>query len=117
MRITFLTFFSTIITLSVLSQDLDKIKKEDLVQVSGSLGSMGTYYNGPSERSPFFWQLQANLNISTPLLSIPLSFVLSQQQQAFGYPIQPFNQYGLSPKYKAVKLHLGYRTMRFSEFS
>ncbi len=117
MKIWYLFFFISFVSTSFLAQDLDKIKKEELVKVSGSFGSIGTYYNGPAQRNPFFWQLQANLNITTPLLSIPLSFVLSQQQQAFGYPTQPFNQYGLSPKYKAIKLHLGYRTMRFSEFS
>ena len=117
MNFKFITVIFILSFLTVIGQDLDKIKKEDLVTISGSLGSMGTYYAGPAERSPFFWQLQANLNINTPILNVPLTFVLSQQQQAFGYPTQPFNQYGLSPKYKGLQLHLGYRTMRFSEFS
>tara|TARA_B110000902_G_scaffold54259_1_gene63046 strand:- start:1425 stop:3107 length:1683 start_codon:yes stop_codon:yes gene_type:complete len=107
----------TIHSSSILSQNFSEIKKEDLLKVSGSVGALSTYYNGPSERVPFFWQLQANLSITTPLLNIPISFVLNQQQRSFGYPKQPFNQYGLSPKYKAITLHLGYRTMRFSEFS
>ena len=117
MKLRFTTVFIIAFSISVVGQDLDQLKKEDLFKISGSFGGLGTYYNGPAERSPFFWQFQANLNITTPLLSIPLSLVLSQQQRSFGYPTQPFNQYGLSPKYKGLKLHLGYRTMRFSEFS
>ena len=110
-----LTFF--FLSVNIISQDFTKIKKKDLLKISGSLGTISTYYNGPSERVPFFWQLQANLSITTPLLNIPISFVLNQQQKSFGYPKQPFNQYGLSPKYKAITLLLGYRTMQFSEFS
>ena len=108
-----LTFF--FLSVNIISQDFTKIKKKDLLKISGSLGTISTYYNGPSERVPFFWQLQANLSITTPLLNIPISFVLNQQQKSFGYPKQPFNQYGLSPKYKAITLLLGYRTMQFSE--
>ena len=116
MRLFLLTTF-IICNLLLVSQDFSEIKKKDLLKVSGSIGAISTYYNGPSERVPFFWQLQANLNITTPLLSMPISFVLNQQQKSFGYPKQPFNQYGLSPKYKSMTLHLGYRSMRFSEFS
>ncbi len=45
---------------------------------------------------------------------IPFSLVVSEQESRFS---QPFNQYGVSPYYKWVKLHLGYRNIRFSNYT
>lgn len=99
------------------SQDLEKIKIKDLFKVSGSAGAVSTFYhvNGiEPRRDPFFWQFNANVNVSSVGVVIPISLRLSQQKQSV---TQSFNQYGLSPKYKAFTLHLGYRTMKLSEFS
>ena len=67
MRIFILIVF-LFINNNIKSQDFSEIKKDDLLKVSGSIGAISTYYNGPSERAPFFWQLQANLNITTPYI-------------------------------------------------
>lgn len=67
-----------------------------------------------SRRDPYFWMVGANLNISVYGINIPLSATISQQNKSF---TQPFNQYGLSPRYKDVTVHLGYRSMMFSNFS
>ena len=39
---------------------------------------------------------------------------ISEQERRFS---QPFNYYGVSPYYKWIKLHLGYRNVRFSDFT
>ena len=99
------------------SQDIGKITKKDLLKVSGSAGAVGTFYNVNGiapRRDPFFWQFNASVNVSSVGVAIPISIRLSQQERSF---TQSFNQYGLSPKYKAFTLHLGYRTMKLSEFS
>lgn len=90
---------------------------KDNVKISGGIGSMGTFYNAKGvvqQRDPFFWQLNASLNIQIGSVSIPFSAVLNQQERSF---TQPFNQYGLSPKYKWVTAHIGYRSLKFSDFS
>ena len=111
---------------SLLSQDFSNMEKKDLVKVGGSLGLNSTFYLGSAERPPFFWQMSGNLNIVTPLFTIPISLTLSQQQK-FSFndffdsqskaAAQPFNQFGMSPKYKSVTSHIGYRSLKFSEFS
>jgi hypothetical protein len=108
------------------SQDLESIKKKDLVKLNGSLALNSTYYIGPADRPPFFWQFSGNLNIVTPVFTIPISLNLSQQQK-FSFDnffdsqkksaAQPFNQFGMSPKYKNFTSHIGYRSLKFSEFS
>ncbi|MFL5754598.1 MAG: hypothetical protein ACJ76F_14390 [Bacteroidia bacterium] len=67
-----------------------------------------------SRRDPYFWLLNANLNINLYGVNIPLSATLTQQNRSF---TQPFNQFGISPKYKGVTVHLGYRSMVFSNYS
>lgn len=115
-----------IISNSLVSQDLNNIEKKDLVKVGGALSLNSTFYLGSAERPPFFWQMSGNLNIVTPLFTIPISLTLSQQQK-FSFndffdsqskaAAQPFNQFGMSPKYKSVTSHIGYRSLKFSEFS
>ena len=111
---------------SLLSQDFSNMEKKDLVKLSGALSLNSTFYLGSAERPPFFWQMSGNLNIVTPLFTIPISLTLSQQQK-FSFndffdsqskaAAQPFNQFGMSPKYKSVTSHIGYRSLKFSEFS
>jgi len=99
------------------SQDFSNLNKDDLIKISGSIGVLGTSYNVNGiepRRDPYFWQINANLNINTMSVSIPLTLRLTQQERSF---TQPFNQYGLSPKYKAFTMHIGYRSMTFSELS
>jgi hypothetical protein len=47
-------------------------------------------------------------------VDIPVSFLLSNYQRNFK---QPFNKFGISPYYKNLKVHLGYRNVRFSPFT
>ena len=109
-----------LISLTVHSQDsLSLFKKaKEQVKISGGFSSIGTAYmindTSLSQRDPFFWQLGANINIKIGQVSIPFSAVMNQQERNF---TQPFNQYGLSPKYKGITAHLGYRSLKFSDFS
>lgn len=111
-----IALFASLFSCQYYGQNLDTISKESF-GVSGSIGGHVTIYdiNGaPNRRDPFYWQLSAKLNIKAAGVAIPFSFTLNQQQRTF---TQPFNQFGLSPKYKWITLHLGFRTLRFSDFS
>jgi hypothetical protein len=90
---------------------------KDNVSVSGGFGGMGTSYTSigvPAQRDPYFWQFNANINLQIGGVSFPFSAVLNQQERSF---TQPFNQYGLSPRYKGITAHVGYRSLKFSDFS
>lgn len=98
-------------------QDLANLKNEKPVSVSGSLGGSFLGYSASgiaARRDPFFWQLNGTLNISLYGVDIPLSATFSQLNRRFP---QPFNQFGLSPRYKSVTAHLGYRNLEFSPYT
>jgi len=117
--------FIAIITLIFLSinsyaQDLEKVTLKNAVKISGGIGFQSTAYTAfgmPMSRDPFLMQVNLNLNISVlGVVNIPLSASFSNQGAKYSTP-QPFNTFGMSPKYKAVTLHLGYRSINLSEFS
>lgn len=112
--------FSLLAFQALLSQDLENISKDDIIKVSGGFGMQGTSYTAigiPQKRDPFLWQANLNLNFNIlGVVSAPFSATISSQQSKLSTP-QPFNNFGISPNYKAVTLHLGYRSMSLSEFS
>ncbi|MEM9390974.1 MAG: hypothetical protein AAGA02_10895 [Bacteroidota bacterium] len=119
MRYTLTSWFLLIllmVPMGISAQDLDKFSLKNPVKVSGKLSSTATFYssNGDSQRDPFYWLINGSVNISYNGIAIPLSFTFSQQERAFA---QPFNQIGMSPSYKGVTLHLGYRSMNFSDIT
>ncbi len=74
-----------------------------------------TAFGAPSRRPPFTYALQANLNLKLlGVIDAPFSASFSQQQAGF---TQPFNQVGISPKYKWITTHIGWRSMTFSDFT
>ena len=102
------------------AQDLETITKQKIVKVTGGLSANTTFYNAQgieNRRDPFYWLLNANMNLNIlGIIQAPFSFTVSQQKKNFAQP-QPFNRFGISPKYKTVTAHLGHRTMNFSEYS
>lgn len=102
------------------AQDLETISSKDLVKVSGGIGLNATAYTAigtESSRDPFLGLVNINLNFNIlGIISAPFSATFSTQSSSFSTP-QPFNNFGISPKYKAVTAHLGYRSMNLSEFS
>lgn len=89
------------------------------LRISGSVNANGIGYGVsgiPARRAPFYWLLSSNLTLSYWKITAPFSFTVSQQDQTFRYP-QPFNQFGISPTYKSITLHGGYRSLNFSEFT
>lgn len=55
-----------------------------------------------------------NFNLNLAGVELPFSFVYSEQERNYR---QPFNQFGVSPKYKWVTLHIGYRNINYSPFT
>jgi hypothetical protein len=115
--------FYLILALSLLlqahawGQDLENIAKEKPVKFSGNIGLSLQSYSTTRERvsrDPFVWTLSGSPTLSIYGITLPFSFILSQKNESFR---QPFNQYGASPYYKWLKLHLGYRSMSFSDYS
>lgn len=107
-------------SLNLKAQDLETIKDQKLVQVNGGVGVNTTFYDAhgiDNRRDPFYWMVNANLNFNfLNIIQAPFSMTLSQQDKRFSQP-QPFNRFGMSPRYKMITAHLGHRTMNFSEYT
>lgn len=112
-----LIFFLFESSLALRGQDLTSVGQPGQVKVTGSFtaNAIGYAVSGMrNRRDPFYWMLSGNLNVDLYGWSIPISATFSQQQRSF---TQPFNQYGLSPRYKWLTLHGGYRSMNFSNYT
>ncbi len=100
------------------AQDLGQIgKQKQPFTVSGGLNAFGAMYTTDLDdprMTPFTWGINGRMNISIYDLQIPLSFIISEKEREFR---QPFNQYGMSPRYKWATAHIGHRTMHFSELT
>ncbi len=114
--ISFSLFFA-VVGLTVNGQNLANIGQGEAVSVSGGINANQVFYtaNGLEDRrDPYNYFLSGNINLSLYGWSVPFSFTYSNQNTSFQ---QPFNQYGLSPTYKWVTAHLGYRSMTFSKYT
>jgi hypothetical protein len=99
------------------AQDLDMIGKKDLLKVNGGVSAQTVFYSAqglPARRDPFYWVVNANLTLNFMGISAPFSASFSSQESQFA---QPFNQYGISPKYKAITAHIGWRSLNYSELT
>lgn len=106
-------------------QSAKNLLKSDPFSFSGNIAANTTFYTAQgieNRRDPFFWSLNANLNLTAfGKISCPITFTLTQQDKKFTNGLdkfsQPFNQFGISPTYKWITVHAGYRSMNFSEYS
>ncbi|MET0392217.1 MAG: hypothetical protein ABW019_03710 [Chitinophagaceae bacterium] len=111
-----LIFLSGCIT-AANAQDLATIAGQKPFTVAGSLDLRGIFYHAqgiPARRPPFSYLLSGSPVFSLYGISIPVSFSISEQQRDFR---QPFNQFGLSPTYKWIAVHGGYRNIEFSPYT
>lgn len=101
----------------VVAQNLGSLKNQKVIEIRGSLAANVQFYqaNGiNNRRQPFTWYLTGTPVVKLFGMTFPFTLVVSEQERRFS---QPFNQYGVSPYYKSLKLHLGYRNVRFSDYT
>jgi len=103
----------------IYAQDIEQIVDNKPIVIKGGLNANATYYytNGSeSQRDPFMWVLNGNFNLSFfGVVNAPFSFILSPENKSFNQP--SYQKVGISPQYKSVTLHLGYRNLNFSKYT
>lgn len=112
-----LVFFSLLDIHVSNAQDLTNIASQKPFAFNGNVELRGLFYsaNGIANRmDPFNYLLSGSPTFSIYGWTIPTSFTFSKQERNFQ---QPFNQYGLSPTYKWITLHGGYRNVNFSPYT
>jgi hypothetical protein len=109
--------FSGLAGSAVYAQNVESMLKEKPVKFSGALSvqflSYSTTRENPS-RDPFSWTISGSPTISLYGFNVPFSFAISQRNSNFR---QPFNQFGMSPYYKWLTVHVGYRNVNFSRYT
>ena len=107
-----------IISNTLQSQNLEGLSRQKPVLLSGVLTARTIFYdaNGiPNRRQPFSYIFTGSPTISIfNSFTIPISFTYSEQDRSFR---QPFNQFGMSPYYKWITIHAGYRNINYSQFT
>lgn len=99
------------------AQDIASVGRQKPFAISGALDIRTIAYRSEgiaARRSPFSWVISGSPTISVYGISIPVSFTFSEQERSFA---QPFNQFGLSPTYKWITVHGGYRNITFSPYT
>jgi len=103
---------------SLQSQNMEGLSSQKPVLLSGGLTARTIFYdaNGiPNRRQPFSYIFTGSPTISIfNSFTIPISFTYSEQDRSFR---QPFNQFGMSPYYKWITIHAGYRNINYSQFT
>jgi len=100
---------------TVRAQDLTHFK-ENKVTFHGNLSATTIFYNTSGDvqrKDPFVYILGGNFTLNLKGFIFPFSFTYSDQNKSFR---QPFNHYGVSPQWKWIKVHLGYRNINFSKY-
>lgn len=107
-----------VVPIGLMAQPAQTPKTKDLVKISGGLNAYAGFYqaSGISPRNqPAPLGISGAVTLSLPGgISLPFSAVLGNQGSSVR---QPFNQFGVSPTYKWVTLHGGYRNINFSPFT
>lgn len=104
---------------TIKGQDLGKIGKDDIFKYNGGLQVSSMAYGTQgmeNRRDPFFYIINANLNFTLfEVINIPLSAYYSKNN--YDYTKPTFNHFGISPSYKFLTVHAGYRSMQLSSYS
>lgn len=100
------------------AQDLSTITSEEPFRISGALSLQAQHFHTTAPRVAGRPDATGFLYF-TPTVSVygiqfPFSVYLTTSEATFR---QPFNEYGVSPRYKWITAHLGYRSVQYSSYS
>ena len=103
---------------TITAQDLSHINltKPDVYldgNISGGIRSFSSSRALAYRNSDFGYLASARLTLHVHGLSLPFSYRVGDQLSLPNLP--SFKYWGLSPKYKSVQLHIGHRSLRFSD--
>ncbi len=106
------------LTLGLLAQDIEQLKKADPIQLQGNL-MMGfqtykVFGTEPRSANPM-WNINGSASMKVYGFDIPMSFTIGRQGNNVNYPT--FRQFGASPHWRWLKVHAGWRNMTLSPYT
>ncbi|MBP7184253.1 MAG: hypothetical protein KBA06_02005 [Saprospiraceae bacterium] len=83
---------------------------------NAGMHSFFTDRSNSTDKSIFGYSLSAGVTLSFKNFSLPFNVIYSDRQATFNGPKNVFARLGISPKYKFLTLHAGYRTYNLSPY-
>lgn len=112
-----LSIWTLLAATAAFGQELSTIDQQKPFTLGGSVNAQltaSTISGAPRRQDPVSWTLGGSLTPALYGVQLPFSFIFSSQSKSY---TQPFNQFGISPSYKSLRTHLGYRSMSFSRYT
>lgn len=98
-------------------QQLENLRDQKPLSIHGHAGINLISYGSqgiPGNMDPFSFLISTQATASIYGVSIPFSLRYSGKDPSY---TQPFNQFGMSPQYKWITAHAGYRNLTWSPFT
>lgn len=118
-KIIYIIITISLVAINTYAQNLESVSFDDWFKYKGGLNLNSTAYSAvgmESRRDPFFWGIDANLNFTLfNIINVPLTAHYSKDNNTFSHPT--YNYFGVSPSYKFITVHAGYRSMQLSTYS
>ena len=100
-----------------LAQNIEQFGKGNPVRISGTINIQGGPYvyigKGTPRNDPYWWQASGSPTVSIYGWQLPFSFSYGSRNRSF---YQPFNRFGVSPYWKWLTFHFGYRSIRMNPY-
>ncbi|MBE0391549.1 hypothetical protein [Flavobacterium sp. PL002] len=97
--------------------NIEQLPKAKLIKVSGGVSANSILYSGNSQRDPFTYFLNGNVNINVAgLYNLPFSFSYTNQKFGYNKPVL-MNRLSIHPSYKWITAHIGDASMSFSPYT
>ncbi|WP_276482612.1 hypothetical protein [Paraflavitalea pollutisoli] len=106
-----------LLTGPVIAQDIENINFKKPIRFSGTLNFQFEQYGASgieNRKQASSWMIAGTPTLTVLGVQVPFSFLLSNFENRY---YQPFNQYGISPRYKWITVHAGYRNIQFSPYT
>lgn len=106
-------------------QDLEQVKEKlsfkgkKPLTFHGNLstGIGGYSSNSPNKRTaPLNWYVSGNPTVSIYGISLPFNFTYNETGRSLTHPFV-YQFYGVSPRYKWITVHLGFRSLNFTDYT
>jgi len=110
-------FILLLLTGTASAQDIESINFKKPVKFSGTLNLQLEQYSASgieNRKQASSWMISGTPTITVLGIQVPFSFLFSNFENRY---YQPFNQYGISPRYKWITVHAGYRNIQFSPYT
>lgn len=99
------------------AQDVGALAKQKTLKFSGGINATASLYKnvqGRERLDPFAWTVSGSPTLTVYGVTVPFFFLVNAQSRSL---TGPFQQFGMSPHYKWIKVHAGHRNLTYSPYT